>query len=106
MDIDNPKLDAGQVAKLAHLDVTEVHTWTTRGLCNPYQAPDEIRRGRGRMRSYSIGMPFRFRLMGLLHKQYRVPLPEGRRICEHAFGESVNIQKVRYLLVRSSRCEH
>jgi hypothetical protein len=100
MNLDKPTLDAAQVAELAQTDIVNIHTWTTRGFADPYHAKPRVRRGGGRERSYSVRDALRFFLMARLHKQYRTPLPQGRRIGDLVFGEeNFNPKKAGYLVI-------
>ena len=87
MNLDVPILGAAQVAELAETEITNIHTWTTRGFTDPYHTKPSIRRGGGRARSYSLRDTLRFFLMARLHNQYRTPLPQGMQICQSVFGE-------------------
>jgi len=99
MKLDKPLLTAIQVAELAHTEVVNIHTWTTRGFTDPYHT-GRVRRGGGRARSYSIRDALRFFLMARLHSQYRTPLPQGLQICQQVFAEeNFNPQKAGYLVV-------
>jgi hypothetical protein len=100
MNLDEPLLGAAQVAELARTDIVNIHTWTTRGFTDPYHTSRRVRRGGGRVRSYSIRDALRFFLMARLHSQYRTPLPQGMHICQSVFGEeNFNPQKAGYLVV-------
>jgi len=93
-------LGAAEVAALAHTDILNVHTWTTRGFADPYHSKPRARRGGGRARSYSVRDALRFFLMARLHKQFRTPLPQGQQICQSVFGEeNFDRAKAAYLLV-------
>jgi len=100
MNFDEPLLGAAQVAELAQTDIVNIHTWTTRGFADPYHTSRRVRRGGGRVRSYSIRDALRFFLMARLHSQYRTPLPQGSQICQDVFGEeNFNPQKAGYLVL-------
>jgi hypothetical protein len=100
MNLDEPLLGAAQVAELAQIDIVNIHTWTTRGFTDPYHTSRRVRRGGGRVRSYSIRDALRFFLMARLHRQYRTPLPQGLQICQSVFGEeNFDPQKAGYLVV-------
>jgi hypothetical protein len=100
MNLDEPLLGAAHVAELAQTNIVNIHTWTTRGFADPYHTSRRVRRGGGRVRSYSIRDALRFVLMARLHSQYRTPLPQGLQICQSVFGEeNFNPQKAGYLVV-------
>src|SRR5260370_20913723 len=100
MDLDEPLLGAAHVAELANTDIITIQTWTTRGFTDPYHPSPRVRRGGGRVRSYSLRDALRFFLMARLHSQYRTPLPQGLQICQSVFGEeNFNPQKAGYLVV-------
>jgi hypothetical protein len=100
MNLDEPLLGAAHVAELAETDIMNIHTWTTRGFADPYHTNRRVRRGGGRVRSYSIRDALRFFLMARLHRQYRTPLPQGLQICQSVFGEeNFNPQNAGYLVV-------
>ena len=102
MKLDKAIYTAGQIADLAQTDILNVHTWTTRGFADPYHAKPRFRRGRGRVRSYTLRDGLRFFLMARLHKQYRTPLPQGLQVCHAVFGESFDPKTAAYLLLREN----
>jgi hypothetical protein len=102
MDLDTPQFTAARVADLASIDLVAVHTWTSRGLVDPYRAPEEVKRGRGQARTYSLRDALRFYLAGRLHEQYRTPLPQAVRICEAVFGSLFNPQRAAFVLLEES----
>jgi hypothetical protein len=52
------------------------------------------------VRSYSMRDALRFFLMARLHKQYRLPLPQGLEICQSVFGEeNFNPDKAAFLVL-------
>jgi hypothetical protein len=100
MNLDDAFLSATHIADLAQTDIVSVHTWTTRGFADPYHAKPRVRRGGGRVRSYSMRDALRFFLMARLHKQYRLPLPQGLEICQSVFGEeNFNPDKAAFLVL-------
>jgi hypothetical protein len=104
MNLDEPILGAAQVAELAQTEILNIHTWTTRGFADPYHAKPRVRRGGGRVRSYSIRDALRFFLMARLHKQYRTPLPQGLAICHAVFGEeNFNPEAAGYLVIEEGQ---
>jgi hypothetical protein len=106
MKLDDTIFSAAQIAELAQTDILNVHTWTSRGFCNPYHASRRVRRGRGRPRSYSLRDGLRFFLMARLHKQYRTPLPQGLQLCQLVFGEeNFDPDHAAFLVMRESTSE-
>ena len=102
MDLDRPQFSAAQIAELAHVEIVTVHTWTTRGLANPYGDRD-IKRGRGQARLYSLRDALRFYLMARFHQQFRLPLPAGIRICQSVFSDSFSTAKAAFLFLDTAR---
>ena len=100
MELDKPQFDAAQIAGLAQIKTLQVHTWTTRGLANPYGS--DIRRGRGEARFYTLRDALKFYIMGRLHEQYRMPLPQGLKICRHVFNDFNQARTDHYLVLKIS----
>jgi len=102
VSIDKPQFNAAQIAELSAIDLVAVHTWTSRGLVDPYKSAEDLKRGRGRARLYSLRDALAFYLMGRLHKQYRLPLPQGRKICRSIFGSGYSPAKTKFVVLSVS----
>jgi hypothetical protein len=103
MKLDEAIYSAAQIAELAQTEILNVHTWTSRGFSDPYHAKQRARRGRGRPRSYSLRDGLRFFLMARLHKQYRIPLPQGFQICQLVFAaENFDPDYAAYMVIAES----
>lgn len=84
---DSAQFEAADVAAITGLDVRTVANWTYRGLCDPYRAPQNRKRGRGRPRIYTIRDLFSFVCMRDLGR-YGIGVPIGKEICRKAFFDS------------------
>jgi hypothetical protein len=102
MTLDRKNLQAAHVAEVAGTDVTTVQTWTSRGMTTQYGLAVRLKRGRGHARMYSLRDALKFALMVRLHQNYRMPLPQGRKICGVVFGDSFEPESARYSIVTAT----
>ena len=100
--LDVLQFSSSDVAVIADIPVRTVQNWTDRGLADPYRARSEVRRGGGVARRYSLRDALRFYLMARLHRDLRIPLPQGIRICGSAFGDTFNPLKPGVLVLQKS----